>query len=117
MAKKRRSYTPEFKFRIALEALQGMKTIAEIGQEHQVHPNQVRAWKKQLQEEGSQVFSKPHQGVEKLQQRKEEALYEQIGRLQMELAWLKKSCLIRVRSSGAWWSQSIHPSAFVASVN
>ncbi len=90
MTKKRRSYTPEFKFRIALEALKGMKTIAQIAQEHQVHPNQVRAWKKQLQEEGFQVFSKSHQRIEKEHQRKEEAFYEQIGRLQMELAWLKK---------------------------
>ena len=89
--KKRRSYPPEFKFRIALEALKGMKTIAQIGQEYQVHPNQVRAWKKQLQEEGSQVFSKNHHRSEKDRQHKEEALYEQIGRLKMELAWLKKS--------------------------
>ena len=90
MTKKRRSYTPEFKFRIGLEALKGMETIAQIAQEYQVHPNQVRAWKKQLQEEGFQVFSKSHQRIEKKQQRKEEAFYEQIGRLQMELAWLKK---------------------------
>jgi len=90
MPKKRRSYTPEFKFRIALEALKGMETIVQIGQKHQVHPNQVRAWKKQLQEEGSQVFSKDHYPIEKAQQRQEEALYEQIGRLQMELTWLKK---------------------------
>ncbi len=52
MTKKRYSYTPEFNFRIALEALQSTKTIAPITQENQVHPNQVRAWKKQLQESG-----------------------------------------------------------------
>ena len=90
MAKKRRSYTPEFKFRVALEAMKGMKTIVQIAQENQVHPNQVRAWKKQLQESGSQVFSKDNRRAERVQQRKEEALYEQIGRLQMELAWLNK---------------------------
>jgi transposase-like protein len=90
MTRKRRNYPPEFKFRIALEAIQGMKTIAQIAQEQQVHPNLVRGWKKQLQAEGSQVFRKDHRRSEKEQQRKEEALYEQIGRLQMELAWLKK---------------------------
>jgi len=90
MAKKRRSYTPEFKFRVALESMKGMKTIVQIAQENQVHPNQVRAWKKQLQESGSQVFSKDNRRAEQEQQRKEETLYEQIGRLQMELAWLKK---------------------------
>jgi len=90
MTAKRRSYTPEFKFRIALEALKGMKTIAQIAQEQQVQPNQVRAWKKQLQEEGSQVFTRGHRRKDKERERQEEALYEQIGRLQMELAWLKK---------------------------
>jgi len=102
MPQKRRSYTPEFKFRIALEALKGMETIAQIAQRHQVHPNQVRSWKKQLQEGGAQVFQNNHQRIEKAQHRKEEALYEQIGRLQMELAWLKKSCLVRLRPNGAW---------------
>jgi len=90
MAKKRRSYTPEYKFRIALEGVKGMKTIAQIAQENQVHPNQVRAWKKQLEESGSQVFTKDRKHDEEAQTRKEEQFYEQIGRLQMELAWLKK---------------------------
>jgi len=90
MSKKRRSYTPEFKFRTALEALNGMKTIAQIAQESQVHPSQVRAWKRQLEAGGSQVFMKDNHREEQERMRKEEQLYEQIGRLQMELAWLKK---------------------------
>ncbi len=94
MTKKRRSYSSEFKFRVALEAIKDMKPIAQIAQEKQVHPNQVRAWKKQLQEDGSQVFSREKHRAEKEQQQKEEALYEQIGRLQMELAWLKKKAAV-----------------------
>ncbi len=90
MTKKRRSYTSEFKFRIAVEALKGMKTIAQIAQESQVHPNQVRSWKRQLEEEGSQVFEKDNRRQEQERMRQEEQLYEQIGRLQMEVAWLKK---------------------------
>jgi len=90
MAKKRRSHSPEFKFQVAMEATKGIKPIAQIAQERQVHPNLVRAWKKQLQENGSQVFSKETHRAEQAQQQKEDALYEQIGRLQMELTWLKK---------------------------
>lgn len=90
MTKKRRSHSPEFKFRVALEAVKGMKPIAQIAQEKQVHPSLVRAWKKQLQEDGPELFRKENHRAEKEQQQKEEALYEQIGRLQMELAWLKK---------------------------
>ncbi len=91
MTKKRRRHSPEFKFRVALEAVKGMKSIAQIAQEQQVHPSLVRAWKKQLQEDGPELFRKEHRRAEKeQQQKKEEALYEQIGRLQMELAWLKK---------------------------
>jgi len=90
MTKKRRSYPSEFKFRIAVEALKGMKTIAQIAQESQVHPNQVRAWKQQLEERGPRVFEKEHRREEQERTRREERLYEQIGRLQMEVAWLKK---------------------------
>ena len=94
MSRTRRSYSPEFKFRVALEAVKGMKPIAQIAQEKQVHPNLVRAWKKQLQEDGPALFRKANQRAEKAQQQKEEALYEQIGRLQMELAWLKKKAAL-----------------------
>lgn len=90
MTKMRRSYTTAFKFRTAIEALKGMKTIAEIAQEQQVHPNQVRSWKRELEEGGPQVFAKKTKRDEQAREQKEEALYEQIGRLQMELAWLKK---------------------------
>ena len=73
------------------ESARDMKTFAQIGQEHEVRLNQVRAWKKQLQEEGVQVFSKRHDRIEKERQHKEVALYEQNGGLQMELGWLKKA--------------------------
>lgn len=90
MTKSRRRFNAEFKFKVALDAVRETKTIAELASEHGVHPNQIGQWKKQLLEEGSTVFSRPHAG----QQRKEESaqaeLFEQIGRLKMELEWLKK---------------------------
>jgi len=90
MAKKRRQYDAQYKFRLALEAAKGNKTISELASETGVHPNQIGAWKRQLLESGAEVFR--HNGA---QQQRAEAdddaeLYEQIGRLKMELEWLKK---------------------------
>ena len=55
-AKKRKVHTPEFKAKVGLEALQGMKTINEIGQAHGVHPVQVGLWKKAIQEQARTLF-------------------------------------------------------------
>ena len=57
LAKKRRHHSNQFKFKVALEALQGMKTINEIASQYNLHPNQVGQWKKQLLTEGPTVFS------------------------------------------------------------
>ncbi len=90
MTKKRRQHTAQFKFRVALEAASEAKTVSQIASEYEVHPTLVRNWKKQLLSEGADVFQRgkgkaPETGI------KEAELYEQIGRLKMELEWLKKS--------------------------
>ncbi len=95
MSTKRKNYTPKFKFRVALEAAQNHKTIGQIAGSHNIHTNLVRTWRKQLMEKGPDVFltasarstaaRKEQEGVQK-----EIELYEQIGRLKMELEWLKK---------------------------
>jgi putative transposase len=90
MPKKRRQYSARFKFQVALDALQESQTITEIAQKYEVHPSQVKQWKRQLREEGMQVFETKRKETQRQQDRKETELYEQIGRLQMELAWLKK---------------------------
>jgi putative transposase len=91
MARKRRNFSQEFKFKVALEALKGQATINEIAGRYQVHPNQVRNWKKKLTENGAAVFErKQNQQNQKDLEEKEAELYEQIGRLKMELEWLKK---------------------------
>lgn len=90
MSKKRRQYSAEFKFKIALEALKGTRSIGAIASESGVHPNQISLWKKQLQSEGPGVFAvNPDRALRELQQQEGE-LFEQIGRLKMELEWLKK---------------------------
>ena len=57
MIKKRRRHSAAYKFRIALEALEGSKTISQLSSEHEVHPNMIRAWKRQLLKDGPSVFA------------------------------------------------------------
>lgn len=90
MRKQRRQFTAKFKFQVALEALKELKTINEIASQKEVHPTQVKQWKKQLQEGGVEVFDEKADKAAQAQAEMETTLYEQIGRLQMELAWLKK---------------------------
>ena len=90
MARKRRRHSDQFKFRVALEATKGFKTLNEIASEYNLHPNQVSSWKKKLLEEGPAVFSSNAARQLREQEARETELYEQIGRLKMELEWLKK---------------------------
>jgi putative transposase len=90
MAKKRRHFSAEFKFRVALEAAKGQQTIGELAGKHGVHPNQVSHWKRQLLESGADVFSRNGAAAHQEQEELQSELYEQIGRLKMELEWLKK---------------------------
>jgi len=88
--KKRRRHSSDFKFRIALEAVKGEKTISQLAGEYNVHPTQITTWKKQLLSQGSTIFTRPNDRQQRDQQERETELYEQIGRLKMELEWLKK---------------------------
>jgi len=90
MTRKRKQYSSQFKFKVALEAMREQETINEIASRNNVHPNQVRNWKKQLMEEGSAVFERETGRDRQEQETQEAELYEQIGRLKMELEWLKK---------------------------
>jgi putative transposase len=90
MKKPRNHYSAAFKFQVALAAAKGDKTINEVASEHSVHPNQVSQWKRQLLEEGARVFDRRTERHQREQDAREEDLYEQIGRLKMELEWLKK---------------------------
>jgi putative transposase len=90
MGRKRRQFSNQFKFTVALEATKGLKTINQIAGEYNVHPNQVSTWKRQLLADGSVVFDNSNDRVLQEQAVRETELYEQIGRLKMELEWLKK---------------------------
>ena len=88
---KRRTHSPEFKAKDAMDAISGRKTIQEIAADHAIHPIQVSQWKKQLLEGASELFSRGRKDKDKEEsQAKEAELFQQIDRLQMELEWLKK---------------------------
>ncbi len=86
----RKKYTSEFKSRVALEALKGDRTINEIASQYDVHPNLIGNWKKQLKEALPAIFSGKQDNNHKAQEKLEARLYQEIGRLKVELDWLKK---------------------------
>src|SRR3954452_14289323 len=90
MAGKRRSFSGAFKAKVALAACRGDKTTAQLAAEYELHMGQITAWKKQLLEGASGLFEdgRSKRAIEDAAD--EEALYEQIGRLKMEVEWLKK---------------------------
>lgn len=90
MKQPRKSYSGEFKAKVAVEAIRNAKTINEIASQFGVHPNQVTAWKKQALEELPQIFSQGRARAEKVDEELKAALYQQIGQLKVELDWLKK---------------------------
>jgi putative transposase len=91
MATKRKQYTAAFKAQVALAALKGDKTINELASQFGVHPTLIQDWKKHLLSTAEQVFANGVKADTNAQAEAQKAeLFEQIGRLKMELEWLKK---------------------------
>jgi putative transposase len=90
MSKNRRRFSADYKFRVALEAAKGQETLSELATKHGLHPNQISQWKRQLLDSGAEVFSHNGNKEAQAQDAQQSELYEQIGRLKMELEWLKK---------------------------
>ena len=80
----RKKYSPSFKAKVALEALKGEETIAEISSRFEVHPNLVTKWKKALQEEAANCFGEDHAQKQKQEENLVAELYRQIGQLKVE---------------------------------
>jgi len=87
---KRKIFNGEFKAKVALEAIRGIRTVNEIGREFGVHPTQVGLWKKELLEQASNLFDAKRGPKPADPSASPERLYSEIGRLKMELDWLKK---------------------------
>jgi transposase len=90
MPRKRRLFEGSFKAKVALEAIRGLKTISELASLHRVHPTQITAWRKQLLEGASTLFESPSAKKVASDEPSPAELYEQIGRLKIELDWIKK---------------------------
>ena len=90
MKNKRRNHSAAFKAKVALAAIKGDKTIAELASEYEVHPKQITQWKKKLLDSTPDVFSRSRQRDKQKQDELTEYLYQQIGQLKVEVDWLKK---------------------------
>ena len=90
MTRKRRTFTEAFKAKVALAAIRGEGTIAELAGRFGVHPNQVTSWKQQAVEGLPEVFADGRSRRAKDEEEHQARLYQQIGQLQFELDWLKK---------------------------
>jgi transposase-like protein len=90
MKGKRKQHTAAFKAQVALAAVQGDKTVNELASRFGVHPTLIHTWKKQLLAGADQVFSNGSQTALADVEAEKAELFEQIGRLKMELEWLKK---------------------------
>jgi len=90
MTAKRKRHTAAFKAQVALAALKGDKTVNEIASHFSVHPTLIHGWKKQLLSGAEAVFASNVRNDTGDAEARQAELYEQIGRLKMELDWVKK---------------------------
>ncbi len=89
--RKRSVHLPEFKAKVGLEAVRGVKTINEIAQDYGVHPVQVSQWKREIQDQAKTLFEGKRGPQPVSAHSAPDRLYGEIGRLKMEIDWLKKS--------------------------
>lgn len=90
MTRKRRNFGPEFRARVALEALKEEMTLAELAKKHDIHPNMISNWKKQLIENAQGIFSGKSKTIDKSREEENKDLHAKIGRLTIEVDFLKK---------------------------
>jgi putative transposase len=91
MSKQRRSHSDDFKARVALAAVKEQKTVNELAGQFGVHTSQVQEWKRRLLDGAKDLFAGSKERKQRASDEPDTAeLFEQIGRLKMELEWLKK---------------------------
>ena len=90
MTRKRKTHSAQFKAKVALEALRERHTVNELARKFSVHPSQIHGWKKQLLERLPEIFQAAGARRSDEETASVPELYQQIGRLQMELEWLQK---------------------------
>src|SRR5919201_722066 len=113
MSTQRKQYSAEFKARVALEALKGLKTVNELASTYGVHPTQIAHWKHRLQKEMPDIFSARRAKREQDQEALQAQLYQQIGQLKVELDWLKKKLVLSPEAKRGF-IEPAHPQLSVA---
>lgn len=101
MTRKRKTHTPAFKAQVALAAIKQDRTVNELAGQFEIHPNLVQGWKKQLLTGAEAVFANGLKPDTDDSQAIQAELFEQIGRLKMELEWLKKNSALRRAAADA----------------
>ena len=91
MSKKRRAHSPALKAKVALAAIQGEKTIAELAEQFQIHPNQITTWKKQLLNSAQEIFEKGSSKSSSDNSATINELHAKIGKLTVEKDFLSKA--------------------------
>jgi|GEM_PF-1960151 len=115
MEHKRKRYSADFKFKVALDAAKERQTMSELTSKFRVHSTQITQWKKQ---QGIAVFKDGAKGKKDNQQLLLDRLYQQIGQLQVELDWLKKKIRDGIMGKSDCWSiRLISRSVFKGSVS
>src|SRR5919109_4675738 len=102
MKGKRKQSSAAFKAQVALAALKGDRTVNELSSQYGVHPTLIHGWKKQLLAGADQVFGNGSRAATADAEAEKAELFEQIGRLKMELEWLKKT-----DRHGLWGGQKL----------
>lgn len=104
----RKRYDAAFKAKVAIEAIKAQRTVNEIAAAYQIHPHQVTEWKKQALQQLSEVFSNGRVRAEMEDEELRNQLYQEIGRLKMELEWLKKNLDSAVKDRRLWIDPTYH---------
>lgn len=92
MKKQRRKHAAEFKAKVALEAIRGLKTVSEIAADYEIHPVMVSNWKKEMLANLPELFTDNKSKPDKKSDRQTEQLQRKIGQLTMEVEFLEKKC-------------------------
>ena len=100
MGQNRKNHSKEFKAKVALEAVKDVHTLSELAARYKVHPTQIGVWKKQLMEEAPRLFERGHSSGGTNAEGVTAPLYQEIGRLKMEVDFLQKNSWAHARRNG-----------------
>ena len=90
MKQTRRKFSAGFKAKVAVSALNNVKTLTELSEEYEIHPVMISKWKSELQKNASGIFTGEKRNEESRQEKKIDELYRQIGQQKVEIDWMKK---------------------------